>query len=127
MTEPADRPTSSGPAFPEATAFLETAWNAEDACETETTSALPGMGVKAPACIAKLGTLLSLLYRVGCCAWGCRGGDHTVEYIIGRSVTSALAALRLIRFGYYDEALGLARNIGEIANLLTCSQGCRRL
>ena len=87
-------------------------------CEAETAAALSEMGVKAPDCIAKLGTLLSLLYRVGCCAWGCRGCDHAVEYIIGRTVTSALSAVRLMRFGYYDEALGLVRNVAEIANLV---------
>jgi len=104
--------------FPEATAFIEAVWNAEAACETQTAATLPGMGEKAPACFAKLGTLPSRLYRVGCCAWGCRGGDHTVEYIVGRAVTSSLSAVRLMRFGYYDAAIGLVRNITEIANLL---------
>jgi len=66
----------------------------------------------------KLGTLLSLVDRLGSCWWGCSGGDHTVEYAVAASGGNTFAALRLLRAGYYDEALGLARQIGERANLL---------
>ena len=48
----------------------------------------------------------------------CRQGDHTEERLVGRSVSNARAALRLLRSGYYDEALGLVRQTGEAANLL---------
>ena len=41
-----------------------------------------------------------------------------MEYLCGRSTSSARAALRLIRLGFYDEALGLCRSLGEVANLL---------
>jgi len=66
----------------------------------------------------KLGSLLSLMDRLGSCWWGCSGGDHTVTYAVAASVGNALAALRLLRSGYYDEPLGLARQVGERANLL---------
>jgi hypothetical protein len=113
--------------FPEATEFFQLAWRIDANCESRTAAALPGMGKKAPACFAKLGTVLSLLYRVGCCAWGCRGGDHTIEYMVARTVTSSLSAIRLMHFGFYDEALSLVRNISEIANLLCYLTVIRRL
>ena len=37
---------------------------------------------------------------------------------MGRAASNARAALRLVRAGYYDEALGVVRQIGEIANLV---------
>lgn len=66
-----------------------------------------------------LGTVLSLLYRLSCCYWGCHGKEHVIEYLSGRSVTSANAAFRLINFGYYDEAFSLIRQISEIGNLMS--------
>jgi hypothetical protein len=62
--------------------------------------------------------MLSLLDRLASCAWGCRGGDHVIEYLLGRSVGDVRGALQLMRTGYYDESLGLCRNVGETANLL---------
>lgn len=43
---------------------------------------------------------------------------HIVEYLVGRAVSNARAAWRLIEFGHYDEALALTRGICEIGNLL---------
>jgi hypothetical protein len=65
-----------------------------------------------------LGRVLSLLYRLSCCYWGCHHKEHALEYLAGRATTSAQAAIRLMDFGYYDEALSLTRNIAEIGNLL---------
>lgn len=67
---------------------------------------------------AGLGTVVSLLYRMASCHWGCHGREHVFEYLAGRTCTSAKSAYRLIGFGYYDEALALSRNIAEIGNLV---------
>lgn len=75
-------------------------------------------GNSAPASMDGLGRVLSLLYRFACCAYGCKGGDHQIEWLIGRIVNHATSAHRLMRAGFYDEALVLIRGIGEIANLL---------
>jgi hypothetical protein len=75
-------------------------------------------GKRLPETVDGLGSVLSLLYRLACCAWGCRGGDHQIEWLTGRVVNHATSAHRLILAGSYDEALVLIRGIGEIANLL---------
>ena len=98
--------------------FLELAARQEDACEATTASRIRHLGKQAPACFENLGTVLSLLDRVGSCFWGCRGGDHILEALAGRVCSSSRAALRLLQFGFYDESLSLSRSIGEIANLL---------
>jgi hypothetical protein len=46
------------------------------------------------------------------------GGDHFFQRLTARVVTHSLSSLRLTLCGYYDEALALTRNVGEIANLL---------
>ena len=68
--------------------------------------------------VKHLGTILSLLDRLSCCYWGCHKGDHLQEYLLGRACTSTSAAWILVRHGHYDAALGIARDVGEIANLL---------
>ena len=67
--------------------------------------------------ISALGTAFSYLNQIASCFWGCRGGDHAIEYMIGRALSNGLAAMRLLRAGYYDESFGLIRQIGENANL----------
>ncbi len=109
----------NGRPVPEGLEFLQLMWEQENDCERKTDEQLPEMGAKAPKCLIALGTALSLLDRLASCWWGCRGGDHRVEYLIGRSVSSARAAIRLLRFGFYDEALSLIRSVGEAANLLS--------
>jgi hypothetical protein len=104
--------------FPEGTSFLDLVWRAEDTCVRETRERLPRRGRKAPECHARLGDLLSLLYRAACCFHGCSGGDHFTERIAGRVVSHALGSYRLLFSGYYDESLELSRNLGEVANLL---------
>ena len=58
------------------------------------------------------------LYLFSCCHWRCHGKEHVFEHLAGRTVTNASVAARAIFHGYYDEALALVRNIGEIANLV---------
>ncbi|HXM49552.1 MAG TPA: hypothetical protein VN956_17045 [Pyrinomonadaceae bacterium] len=65
-----------------------------------------------------LGTVLSLLDRLSSCYWGCHQGNHMKEYLLARACTSTSAAWILVRHGHYDAALGIARDVGEIANLL---------
>ncbi len=64
--------------------------------------------------------LLNLLFDFATCAWGCAGRGHLIEGITGKCVSSARAAIRLIDFGHYDEALALIRSVAEVANLF-CS------
>ncbi|QGY03636.1 hypothetical protein MMSR116_18370 [Methylobacterium mesophilicum SR1.6/6] len=98
------------------------------------------LGLQASACYAAVGTVVGYLDRMASCWWGCQGGHHRIEYLCGRATAQTLAALRLMRFGSYDEALLLCRSLGEIANLLflfrvepasfaewmTASEGARR-
>ena len=105
-------------AIPEGSAFLQLVWHQEDDCEVETDNWLKEAGKKAPACLQQIGTVLSLADRMASCWWECRGGDHVIEYICGRVTSNARAALRLLRFGFYDESLLLNRSLCETANLL---------
>lgn len=75
-------------------------------------------GKKLPKNAEHLGDTLAHLYGIACCMWGCKGGDHTLEWLAGRVCNQALGSFRLIRCGSYDESLMLTRGIGEIANLL---------
>jgi len=65
-----------------------------------------------------VGDLLSVTYKLSVCDFGCRGGDHRIEYIIGKAYNTAVASLKLLRLGFYDESLSLIRSISEITNLL---------
>jgi hypothetical protein len=107
---------------PEGAAFLDLVWHQEDDCEVETDKRIPSMGRKAPACLELVGTVLSLLDGMASCWWVCRQGDHVIEYLCGRVVSNGRAAVRLMRFGFYDESLALCRSIGEAANLLCLFQ-----
>lgn len=103
---------------PEGMQFLKFIWQTEDRLEEETDDRFPNLGEKAPVCMEQIGTALSLLDRMSSCWWVCNEGDHTIEYLYGRTGSYGRAALRLMRFGFYDESLMLSRSIGEIANLL---------
>ncbi|MDF5725855.1 MAG: hypothetical protein PUP91_36505 [Rhizonema sp. PD37] len=103
--------------FPEGEDFFKLINKIETQCVQETESNLSTLGNQIPKCYKQLGIVLSLMYRMGCCHWGCHGKEHTIEHLVGRTVTSSMAALRLIKFGYYDEALAIIRNIDEIGNL----------
>jgi hypothetical protein len=116
-----DHPSNAlpdGRPIPEGQDFLQLCWDQEDDCQAGTDRRLPQLGIKAPQCFRELGTVLSVLDRLATCWWACRSGDHHEEYLVGRAATTARAALRLLRFGFYDQALTLTRHIGEVANLL---------
>ena len=98
--------------------FLAVVRDQERRCEVAFDEWIPTAGIKAPETLAALGTALSLLDRIASCWWNCRQGDHIEERLIGKAASNARAALQLSRSGYYDEALGLVRQIGETANLL---------
>lgn len=103
---------------PEGMAFLQLVWEQEDDCESKTDERIPTLGEKAPLCLERVGTVLSFLDRMASCWWECRSNDHIVEYLCGRVGSAARAALRLLRFGFYDESLFACRIVGEVANLL---------
>ena len=105
-------------AVPEGLSFLQLVWEQEDSCEVETDKRIPKLGKKAPACLQHVGTVLSLVDRMSSCWWVCQQGDHVIEYLCGRVESNARTALRLLRFGFYDESLLVCRAIGETANLL---------
>ena len=65
-----------------------------------------------------LGELLWWLDGIASCRWGCRGGDHEEEYLLGRISANAAAALLLVRRGYMDPASGVFRQLAEARNLL---------
>ncbi|MCY4393235.1 MAG: hypothetical protein OXE43_14500 [Chloroflexi bacterium] len=98
--------------------FLDLIRGQEESCANQFDEWIPSAGARAPATVQALGTALSLLERIGSCWWGCRGGDHQDEYLVGRAASNAKAALLLLRTGYYDEALGLVRQVGETSNLI---------
>lgn len=104
-------------AIPEGIAFIDYLAMREQRCRIATIDARQNLGKKAPACLIAMGTVLSLLDRVASCWWGCRRGDHLLEYLVGRCTSSAMAGLHAASSGYYDEALNQARSLGEIANL----------
>jgi len=116
MGEKTKRPTDDE--YPEGGDFLRLVRRLADACARHTDDRVLHMGKKAPRTLEQLGTVLSILERVGSCWWGCRGGDHVPEYLVARCCSSAFAALTLAQHGFYDEALSLARNLGELANLM---------
>ncbi len=91
----------------------------------EWTAAFEG-GERLPATRENIGAALSYLYDLACCVPECRGGDHQVEWLVGRAVSQALAAIQLSNSGFYNESLSLTRGVGEIANLLCLLQttGC---
>lgn len=76
------------------------------------------LGIYTPQIYEQLGNSLSLLTQIATCAWGCRKSGHDIEAILKRFCNATFAALRLMNAGLYDEALGQARSIAEIANLL---------
>jgi hypothetical protein len=115
----ADHRTAS---LPRGNDYFETLLRLEADCEAATAAYLPGAEEKAPKTWVCLGTNLALLDALSSCHWGCRGGDHVVEYLLGRTVGSIRATLRLARAGLYDESLNALRTAGEIVNLLTLFQ-----
>jgi hypothetical protein len=106
------------PPFPDGEDFLRVIHDAEHKCAQVTLREISELGRSVPATYRALGDVFSLLYREASCQYGCDHSDHFFQRLTARAVNSALAAFRLTTFGYYDEALGLIRGIGEEANLL---------
>ena len=104
--------------FPIGTDFLELTQALADACGKKTDAFVAEAGKRLPKTIETLGTTLSLLYRLGCCYYSCRGGDHQMEWLIVKVVNQSISAYGLIRAGQYDEALTLIRGVGEVVNLI---------
>ncbi len=86
----------------------------EDRCSA---SLAPYIG-KPARCYEAIGAVLVLLDCAASCFWGCRGGDHREELLLGRAVSTSYASLKLMQVGYYDESLSLIRTVGEVANLI---------
>ena len=97
--------------------FLRMVRDRERQCEVISDNWLSDAGVKAPRTMDALGTALYHLDRIASCQWDCRQANHIEERLVARVTSNARAALNLLRSGYYDEALGLVRQIGETANL----------
>jgi hypothetical protein len=104
--------------FPVERAFLELTQKLADSSSTATDKFCVEAGKSLPQTIDATGTVLSILYRLACCYYGCPGGDHQVEWLAGKFVNQAVSVHRLLRAAQYDEALMLIRGMGEIANLL---------
>ena len=104
--------------FPVERAFLELTQELADASSKGTDKFCAEAGKSLPQTMDATGTVLSVLYRLACCYYGCRGGDHQIEWLVGKFVNQALSTHRLVRAAQYDEALMLIRGMGEIANLL---------
>jgi hypothetical protein len=104
--------------FPVGRSFLDLTQELADASSKGTDKFCVEAGESLPQTMEATGTTLSVLYRLACCYYGCRGGDHQVEWLAGKLVNQAMAVHRLIRAAQYDEALMLIRGMGEIANLL---------
>ncbi len=98
--------------------FLALATRQEMHCSAATMKGIPQLGVRGIGCLEKFGVAINVLSGAAGCRWGCPGGDHLVEYLLGRGASSAHAGYRLMMHGFYDECLGLARGLGELANLL---------
>ena len=103
---------------PLASEFLKVVRGQECQCEETFQEWLPAAGIQAPKTMEALGTALAYLDCIASCWWGCRQGDHVEERLVGKVSSNARAALLTLRSGYYDESLGLVRQIGETANLL---------
>ncbi|MGH8428628.1 MAG: hypothetical protein ACRES7_11745 [Gammaproteobacteria bacterium] len=104
--------------FPEGASFFEWLIPFENHCASTSNKRFPELDESAAKCRENLGTLLSLLYRESCCAYGCKGNSHIGERIAGRVVSHAVCSYKLLLTGYYDESLSLTRSIGELGNLL---------
>jgi hypothetical protein len=98
--------------------YYEVIEDAERTCAILTAKAWPKAGTKAIDCYEALAVALMYTDAIASCHFGCQRGDHRLEYLIGGATSSAYAALLLMRRGYYDQALSIARTLGELANLL---------
>lgn len=97
-------------------AYMREIYAREEMCEEAFVTWVSEQGVEGIR--NTLGELLWWLDGIASCRWGCRGGDHEEQYLLGRTSASASAALLLLRSGYTDQASGVFRGLAETANLL---------
>ena len=91
-------------AFPMGDKFFKSVNNRCNLCCKWTDAFAAASGNKLPSTVAEMGSTLSIMYQLACCAWGCRGGDHQVQWLAGRVVNQALGAHSLIRGALYDKS-----------------------
>ncbi|MBS2023090.1 MAG: hypothetical protein JST92_11805 [Deltaproteobacteria bacterium] len=105
---------------PAGSEVLRTFWALGDKTTQRTWVAFENgeLGKRLPQTLSALGDALVALDRASSCGWGCHGGEHVLEHMLGTVVSSSSAACRLMFCGAYDEALILVRTIGETCNLL---------
>ena len=99
--------------------YIEAAESLRNECKKATRDRIPNLGEKLPKCIDELNVLLPLLDGISSCHWWCPGKDepHTIQMLLGKGVSHTLAGLELTYSGHYDEAMNLARAVGETTNL----------
>src|SRR4051794_36857888 len=102
--------------FPVGQEFLTLTQEIADASSKGADKFCAEAGERLPQTMEAAGTILSFLYRFACCYYGCRRGDHQIEWLIGKFVNQSVSAHRLVRAAQYDEALTLIRGMGEIVN-----------
>lgn len=76
------------------------------------------MPLLARAELRSVGISLNILYQAATCHRVCHGGGHILERLCGRAYNLGCSAFHLLTLGFYDEALGLVRGIGEISNIV---------
>lgn len=118
MENPTNEPAASERPLPDGEKYLYHLEQMESQCERATREWLAQAGDKAPQTRSTLLDTLAALDGAASCYWGCDRKDHTIRYMLGRCCGAAVASIRLLELGYYDESIGLSRSVGEIANLL---------
>ncbi|WP_147268062.1 hypothetical protein [Spongiactinospora rosea] len=109
--------------FLEGKQYLDARKALESATEILSLETLPKIGEKLPKALAALGDALSIAERASSCWWGCSQGSHSIEYMLGGIVSTALASTRILLTGFYDESLTLTRSIAERGNLFHLLRG----
>ena len=97
--------------------FLRAVKGREDLCEATFDAWVSSEGIETTRVLEALGTVLSCLDCIASCRWSCRGGSHLEEHLIDRALSNFLAAHRLLKIGYFDQAGNIIRQIGETASL----------
>ena len=97
--------------------FLRAVRGREGLCEATFDEWVSSEGIETTRVLEALGTVLSYLDCIASCKWSCRGGSHLEEHLIDRALSNFLAAHRLLKIGYFDQAGNIMRQIGETANL----------
>jgi len=102
----------------EASEFRGIVRSLEDQCSDKTNQFLQSAKLDRPTHYDCIWVACSYIDNMASCLWGCQGGNHGVQYLCGKISSQSKSSLYLLQHGYYDEALGLCRMIGETSNLL---------